>query len=148
MQLFEDRQALHRIPELDRALPKTMEYLQNSLSGLKCRVFSPMEGALCAWFDFGAKTAIAFRSDADALPIQEQTKLPYASCHSGRMHACGHDGHMAILLELARRLNEAENMEHNILLVFQPAEETTGGANTGWRPSSVCTCGRVWKPGS
>ena len=69
MQLFEDRRALHRIPELDRALPKTMEYLQERLSCLKCQVFSPMEGALCAWFDFGAPTAIAFRSDADALPI-------------------------------------------------------------------------------
>lgn len=128
MQLIEDRRALHRIPELDRALPKTMEYLTDSLSGLKCRVFSPMEGALCAWFDFGAKTAIAFRSNCDGVPIQEQTKAPYASCHPGRMHACGHDGHMAILLELARRLHETETLSHNILLIFQPAEETTGGA--------------------
>ena len=128
MQLFEDRRALHRIPELDRALPKTMEYLRERLSCLKCRVFSPMEGALCAWFDFGAPTAIAFRSDADALPIQEHTRLPFASCHPGRMHACGHDGHMAILLELARRLHETQTLPHNVLLVFQPAEETTGGA--------------------
>ena len=44
------------------------------------------------------------------------------------MHACGHDGHMAILLELARRLNEKKDLPHNVLLVFQPAEETTGGA--------------------
>lgn len=128
MQLIDDRRALHRIPELDRALPKTMEYLQNSLAGLRCQVFSPMEGALCAWFDFGAKTAIAFRSDADALPIQEATRLPFASCHAGRMHACGHDGHMAILLELARRFDKTESLRHNVLLVFQPAEETTGGA--------------------
>ena len=128
MQIIDDRRALHRIPELDRHLPKTIEYLQKSLEGLKCRVFSPMEGALCAWFDFGAKSAIAFRSDADALPIEEKTKLPFASVHEGRMHACGHDGHMAILLELARRLDAKETLEHNILLVFQPAEETTGGA--------------------
>lgn len=128
MQLIEDRRALHRIPELDRALPKTMEYLQNALSGLRCQVFSPMDSALCAFFDFGAPTAIAFRSDADALPIQEKTRRSFASCHPGRMHACGHDGHMAMILELARRLHEKTALNHNVLLVFQPAEETTGGA--------------------
>ena len=128
MQLFEDRRALHRIPELDRTLPKTLEYLKESLAGLKCQVFSPMESALCAWFDFGAKNAVAFRSDMDALPIQEKTRLSFESVHPGRMHACGHDGHMAILLELARRLSEKETLPHNVLLVFQPAEETTGGA--------------------
>ena len=128
MPLQQDRRALHRIPELDRHLPKTMDYLKNALSGLKCQVFSPMEGALCAWFDYGQPSAIAFRSDADALPVEETTKAPYASTHPGQMHACGHDGHMAILLELARRLNGKEQLSHNVLLVFQPAEETTGGA--------------------
>ena len=128
MQIVTDRRALHRIPELDRALPKTMEYLKNSLEGLGCQVFSPMEGALCAFFDFGAKEAIAFRADADALPITERSKADYASTHLGQMHACGHDGHMAILLELARRLSKKEKLNFNILLVFQPAEETTGGA--------------------
>lgn len=128
MKLIEDRRALHQIPELDRCLPKTIAYLEKALSGLRCQVFSPMEGALCAWFDFGAPTTIAFRSDADALPIQEKTRLPFTSGHPGKMHACGHDGHMAMVLELARRLNEKETLSHNILLVFQPAEETTGGA--------------------
>lgn len=128
MQIINDRRALHRIPELDRELPKTMEYLRSALESLHCRVFSPMEGALCAYFDFGEKETVAFRSDADALPIRENTKAPYESQHPGKMHACGHDGHMAILLELARRLNEKEKLPHNVLLVFQPAEETTGGA--------------------
>ena len=128
MQIMEDRRALHRIPELDRNLPKTMAYLENALSGLNCQVFSPMESALCAWFDFGAKETIAFRSDADALPITERNKADYASTHLGQMHACGHDGHMAILLELARRLSKKETLNYNVLLVFQPAEETTGGA--------------------
>ena len=98
MQIMKDRRALHRIPELELNLPKTMEYLENALRGLNCTVFSPMESALCAWFDFGAKEAIAFRADADALPIQERSGAAYASTHPGRMHACGHDGHMAILL--------------------------------------------------
>lgn len=128
MQIMEDRRALHRIPELDRDLPKTLAYLRQSLERLNCRVLSPMDGALCAYFNFGAKQTIAFRSDADALPISENTQLEFASTHPGNMHACGHDGHMAILLELARRLNEKKKLSHNVLLVFQPAEETTGGA--------------------
>ena len=128
MQLINDRRALHRIPELDRDLPKTLSYLKESLEKLGCHVFSPMESSLCAWFDFGKEDAIAFRSDADALPIQERCRVDYASTHPGRMHACGHDGHMAMILELARRLDKKESMPHNVLLVFQPAEETTGGA--------------------
>ena len=128
MQIIKDRQELHRIPELDRDLPRTMEYVTQQLSGLQCHVFSPMEGAVCAWFDFGADSAIAFRSDADALPITENTGLSYASGHPGKMHACGHDGHMAIALELARRLSGKEGMKKNVLILFQPAEETTGGA--------------------
>ena len=128
MQIISDRRALHRIPELDRCLPETLRYLRGALDGLGCRVFSPMEGALCAWFDFGGERAIAFRSDADALPIAEKTGAEYASQHPGKMHACGHDGHMAILLELARRLDRKTGPKRNILLVFQPAEETTGGA--------------------
>ena len=128
MQIVDDRRALHQIPELDRQLPQTMDYLRGALSGLKCRVFSPMASSLCAWFDFGQKEAIAFRADADALPITERTKAPYASRNPGCMHACGHDGHMAILLELARRLDKKDKLSHNVLLVFQCAEETTGGA--------------------
>lgn len=128
MQIVEDRRALHRIPELDRDLPKTMAYLRESLQGLGCQVFTPMEGALCAYFDFGAEKTIAFRSDADALPITEVSEQPYASCHVGRMHACGHDGHMAIALELARRLSRKKALSRNVLILFQPAEETTGGA--------------------
>lgn len=128
MQIAEDRRALHQIPELDKDLPKTFAFLRNALSNLKCQVFSPCEEAVCAFFDFGARRAIAFRSDADALPIQECSNASYASTHPGKMHACGHDGHMAILLEVARRLDQMESLNKNILLVFQAAEETTGGA--------------------
>lgn len=128
MQIYADRHALHRIPELDRSLPQTLAYLRGSLEGLACRVFAPMDGALCAWFDFGRDSAIAFRADTDALPITEKTGADYGSVHPGCMHACGHDGHMAILLELARRVSAKKALPHNVLLVFQPAEETTGGA--------------------
>lgn len=123
-----DRRALHRIPELGDELPKTMDYVQDVLGTLDCEVFFPLDSAVCAYFDFGAADTLAFRAEMDALPIAEQTGLPFSSQHSGRMHACGHDGHMAMALELARRLRGKENLPHNVLLVFQPAEETTGGA--------------------
>ena len=123
-----DRRQLHEIPELDRQLPETLAYLRSRLEGLGCEIFEPMEGGLCAWFDFGCGKAIAFRADMDALPIEEKTDAAYASRHPGAMHACGHDGHMAILLELARRLGGKKNLQRNILLVFQPAEEASGGA--------------------
>ena len=128
MQIIADRRALHQIPELELELPKTMEYLYQALSGLKCRVSAPMESALFAYFDFGADSTIAFRADCDALPIEENTGAEYASCHPGKMHACGHDGHMAILLELARRLDKKEKLHKNVLLIFQPGEESPGGA--------------------
>lgn len=122
------RRALHQIPETELQLPRTMEYLTRALSGLRCRLFSPIPSSLCALFDFGGEDAIAFRADCDALPIAEQTGLSFASQFPGRMHACGHDGHMAMLLELAQRLNRMEKLPHNVLLVFQPGEESPGGA--------------------
>ena len=128
MQIYADRHALHRIPELELELPKTQAYLKESLSSLSCQVFSPFASGLCAWFDFGAEEAIAFRADMDALPISEKTGADYASTHPGIMHACGHDGHMAILLELARRLDRKKDVKHNVLLIFQPGEESPGGA--------------------
>ena len=90
MQIIQHRRALHQIPELDRDLPETLAYLRKVLTPLGCTLSSPIPGALCAFFDFGRADAIAFRSDADALPIQENTGLPFASRHPGKMHACGH----------------------------------------------------------
>ena len=127
-QIINDRRALHAIAELQWDLPKTSEYIKKALEGLNCRVFSPVDTAVCAFFDFGKETAIGFRADMDALPIAEMTGAEYTSVHPGKMHACGHDGHMAILLELARRLNEKKDLPHNVLLIFQPGEESPGGA--------------------
>ena len=89
MQIYADRHALHRIPELELELPETKAYLEQALSCLSCKVFSPWGSALCAWFDFGKSEAIAFRADMDALPITEKTGAAYASTHPGIMHACG-----------------------------------------------------------
>ena len=128
MQIIEDRRALHRIPEIESDLPKTMAYLRSALEGLRCELFSPSHSALCAYFDFGRPETLAFRADCDALPVFEKTGAPYASVHEGKMHACGHDGHMAMLLELARRLDKKTDLPHNALLIFQPAEEIIDGA--------------------
>ena len=122
------RRALHRIPELDHSLPKTKGYIEAELTELGCEVFSPFGCVVCGYIDRGAEHTIAFRADMDALPIGEKTGLSFASEHKGCMHACGHDGHMAMVLELGRRLMEKNSLRYNILLVFQPAEETTGGA--------------------
>lgn len=128
MQIIHDYRSLHAVPELGCKLPKTLFYLKQQLIPLGGRVFSPTEGSLCVFFDFGKEKALAFRADMDALPISEQTGLSWSSRHPGNMHACGHDGHMAILLALARKIQKESTLSHNILLIFQPAEETDGGA--------------------
>ena len=128
MQVIQYRRDLHRIPELGRDLPRTLAYLRSVLDPLNCTLSSPIPGSLCAFFDFGRERAIAFRGDCDALPVTEKTGAPFASIHPGRMHACGHDAHMAMVLDLAVWLDRQTDLPHNVLLVFQPAEETVGGA--------------------
>lgn len=129
------RRDLHRIPELGFDLPETLAYVRAHLESLPgAQVFAPAESSLCAYFDAGAETTLAFRADMDGLPIQESpgdtdeaARASYLSRHAGKMHACGHDGHMAMLLGLCDYVSTA-TLRHNVLAIFQPAEETTGGA--------------------
>ncbi|MDI9382830.1 MAG: amidohydrolase [Verrucomicrobiota bacterium] len=92
------------------------------------------ETGIVAWVtpgDPGSRTrpAIAFRADMDALPIHETTGVPYASCTDGVMHACGHDGHMTLLLGLAAVLAQVrDRLPQPVKLIFQPAEEQAAGA--------------------
>lgn len=123
------RRALHQIPELDRALYKTKDYIMQAIGGYGCEITEHCETGLCAFFDKGADSTLAFRTDMDALPITECNEVPYKSQHEGKMHACGHDGHMAMLLGLAKYVND-HDLHYNILLMFQPAEES-GGARGG-----------------
>ena len=71
---------------------------------------------------------LGLRADMDALPIHETTGLPYASSHAGLMHACGHDGHTAMLLAAAEHLANSDTFDGTLNLIFQPAEESLGGA--------------------
>jgi hippurate hydrolase len=75
----------------------------------------------------GGARAIALRADLDALHIQEKNALPYTSCVPGKMHACGHDGHTAMLLGAAKYLAETRKFDGVVHFVFQPAEENEGG---------------------
>ena len=74
------------------------------------------------------KKSIGLRADFDALPITEMTNLEYSSCHEGKMHACGHDGHTTMLLTAARYFAETKNFNGTLNLIFQPAEEGFAGA--------------------
>lgn len=124
------RQDLHQIPELELNLPETKKYIVNELKDLPCTIESPIDSSVIAYFDNQKDSTIAFRSDMDALPVQEMIDVPYKSKHEGKMHACGHDGHMANLLGFAHELpKHLEEIPHNILLVFQPGEESPGGAH-------------------
>ncbi|MGN0076584.1 MAG: amidohydrolase [Parafannyhessea sp.] len=128
------RRELHQIPECDFDLPETIGYLRAQLDRMSRRcgclkVFSPAPSTLCALFDRGTSGATALRADMDALPVTEETGVTFASRHQGRMHACGHDGHMAMALGACAWMSEhSDLLPRSVLVVFQPAEETTGGA--------------------
>ena len=127
--VVDHRRALHQIPELDNQLPETVAYVRSVLEPLGCVLSSPIPGSVCAFFDAGKAETVAFRADMDALPVTEATDLPYASAHPGKMHACGHDGHTAMALALAEYVSaHLAELPRNVQFLFQPAEETTGGA--------------------
>lgn len=127
------RRHLHSIPEPGLKEYETTKYILECLSriGIAAEV-SPAGTGAVAYIEGkpGSKT-VAFRADIDALSVEEQTGAEYCSRNKGFMHACGHDGHTAILLGLAKLLIQMRSeLENNVLLIFQPAEEGPGGAET------------------
>lgn len=123
------REDLHQIPEIGLDVPKTCAYICNILKDLDCEITHPIPNSVCAYFNNGKAKTIAYRSDMDALETLEQNNFSFKSKHVGKMHACGHDGHMAILLASAYQFNQCyQKLDYNILLIFQPGEETPGGA--------------------
>lgn len=129
--LIETRRDLHKIPELDFQLPRTIAYVTHILDelGIKYRVGVGKSGIVADIEGQNKDKTIALRADMDALPILECSSKGYKSTIDGQMHACGHDVHTAILLGVGKALSEnREGLPCNVRLIFQPAEETSGGA--------------------
>lgn len=133
-QIVRDRRWLHQHPELGFDLPETSAYVRARLEEMGYEVTEPCEcGLLTQIGDPSEGACILLRADYDALPICEETGLPFAATN-GNMHACGHDCHPAMLLGAARILKDHEDEIHGcVKLLFQPDEEgcapvdTTGG---------------------
>src|SRR5690554_3210062 len=121
------RKDLHQIPEIGFKEFKTHAYLKNELISLGFLVEEVAITGLVAIKKGEGKNSIAFRSDIDALEIEEKTNLSFSTTHKGYMHACGHDGHMSILLGFASYIANM-NLKKTVVLIFQPAEESPGGA--------------------
>ena len=125
------RQDLHAHPELLYDVHRTAGSVVEKLKAFGCDEVVPglgrtgVVGVIRGRKGASAKT-IGLRADMDALPIEEATGLPYTSTVPGKMHACGHDGHTAMLLGAARYLAETRNFAGTAVVIFQPAEE--GGA--------------------
>ncbi len=124
------RREIHKRAELSFCEYKTSEFVINYLKDIDVTVKSGIaKTGVVAFLDAGAKETILFRADMDALPLTEPSDRPYASETEGVMHACGHDNHVAILLCTAKLLSKIKDkLSVNVLFVFQPGEETTGGA--------------------
>lgn len=126
------RRHLHQHPELLFDLPQTAAFVEAKLKEFGCDEIasgiatSGVVGVIRG--KAGPGRTIMLRSDMDALPIEEQTNLPHASRTPGLMHACGHDGHMAMLLAATRHLAENRDFAGTVVSVFQPAEEGGAGA--------------------
>ena len=127
--IVKNRRALHQIPETALEEFKTKEYLKNYLISIGLEPQEIVETGLFVYIEGKDKeNCIAFRSDIDALNIKEETGAEFESKHVGKMHACGHDGHMTTLLGFAKYLTTIQPLEKSVLLIFQPAEESPGRA--------------------
>ena len=125
------RRHLHQNPELGRDCYKTAEYIQERLKEFgitEIHTGYASTGIVAIIEGQTSGRTIGLRADMDALPITENTGMPYSSKNEGVMHACGHDGHTTMLLGAARYLSETRNFSGRAALIFQPDEEATGGA--------------------
>ena len=131
-EITEWRRDLHENPELLFETHRTSAKVAEKLEAFGCDEVvtgigrTGVVGVIKGKSDSSGKV-IGLRADMDALPIHEQTGLPYASKTPGAMHACGHDGHTAMLLGAAKYLSETRNFDGTVVVIFQPAEEGGGG---------------------
>lgn len=124
--VIETRRKLHMYPEIGFDLPKTLSLVRAELEkmGLPYTEAYGKSSIVATLNEEKTNFTIGIRADMDALPITEKTKVPYASKIKGQMHACGHDAHTAILLDVARRLSEQKDkINCRVKFIFQSAEE-------------------------
>ena len=124
------RRDIHRHPELCFHEERTSDLIAQALTqwGIPVHRGLGKTGVVGVVRNGDSPRAVGLRADIDALPITERNSFPHASTISGRMHACGHDGHTAMLLAAAKYLATHRNFDGTVYLVFQPAEEGGGGA--------------------
>lgn len=124
--IIEFRHTLHRIPEMAGAEFETSRAIRERLAGLDLEVLPPFLGTdvVAILRGRGPGRNVTLRADIDALRLNEETGVPHASCHEGRMHACGHDGHAAMVMGAAELLaSRRDSFDGSVRFVWQPGEE-------------------------
>ena len=132
-ELVERRRDFHRHPELSFQEHRTASIVADELNQLGMEVQTGIGRTGVVGILEGASDGptVLYRADMDALPIQEENSAEYVSQKAGTMHACGHDGHTAIALGIAKLLSKhRDNLGGRVKFVFQPAEEVGGGAKS------------------
>ena len=130
-EIAELRHAIHREPEIGLDLPKTQAKVLAALEGLPLEITTGRALSSVTAVLRGGRPGpvVLLRGDMDALPVTEETQLPYASTVPGVMHACGHDGHTAMLAGAARLLSARQaELPGSVIFMFQPGEEGCAGA--------------------
>ncbi|URI10543.1 M20 family metallopeptidase [Aquincola tertiaricarbonis] len=124
------RRDIHAHPELCFEEVRTSDLIAKALTdwGIEVHRGLGKTGVVGIVRNGTSQRAVGIRADIDALPMTEHNHFPHASKYAGKMHACGHDGHTAMLLAAAKHLSKHRNFDGTVYLVFQPAEEGGGGA--------------------
>ncbi|WP_405066780.1 M20 family metallopeptidase [Kribbella sp. NBC_01510] len=140
------RHALHQVPEFDLELPKTQQLVLEALAGLPLEITLGKELSSVTAVLRGGRgpgPVVLLRGDMDALPVTERTNVPFISQHPGMMHACGHDLHVAGLVGAAKVLSALQaELPGDVVFMFQPGEETSGGAPIMIREGVLDAAGR------
>ncbi len=120
--------SLHKIPEIGRDLPETIAFVEARLDEMDVPHRRCAGGILAELSAGDGKPTVALRADMDALPVDEETGLPWKSLHQGKMHACGHDAHTTCALGALKLLSGESQRAASLRVLFQPDEEGNGGA--------------------